>query len=102
LRVSQPEKVIQKFRQVIEKYDNFKLAAFEKAVLRTKSFMIGLALIERAISVEFATAAARVEVQQQINKWGEVEDNHDLDREEMKVQLGASIIAVIDESNANA
>lgn len=100
--MSQPEKVIEKFREIIQEYDSFKLAAFEKAVLRTKSFMIGLALIERAISVEFATAAARVEVQQQINKWGEVQDNHDLDREEMKVQLGASIIAVIDESQVSA
>ncbi|KAJ2984549.1 ATP synthase complex assembly protein atp12, partial [Globomyces sp. JEL0801] len=75
-------------RKTLESYDNIKLAAFEKAVLRAKSFMIGLALIERRISVEYASMAARLEVQQQINRWGEVEDAHDIDRDDLKRQLG--------------
>lgn len=73
LRIKQSDDVLLKFRQIIEGYDNFKLAAFEKAVLRTKSFMIGLAVVEREFSVEFTSCAARSEVMSQIGRFGEVE-----------------------------
>lgn len=95
LRVNQSQEVLVKFRQIIEQYDNVTLAAFEKAVLRSKSFMIGLALIERAITVEFASKAAMLEVLHQIDRWGEVEDAHDMEREDLKRQLGSSIIAIL-------
>jgi ATP synthase mitochondrial F1 complex assembly factor 2 len=95
LRVKQSDKVVQKFRKIITGYDAFHLAAFEKAVLRTKSFMIALALIEREITVEFATMAARLEVHHQIQRWGEVEDSHDVDREDLQRQLGSAVATII-------
>lgn len=73
LRVKQSDKVMDKFKEIITEYDAFKLAAFEKAVLRSKSFMIGLAVVERAFPVDFLANAARLEVMHQINRWGEVE-----------------------------
>lgn len=73
LSIKQSPEVIEKFREIVQQYDPFKLAAFEKAVLRSKSFMIALALVERGISVEFASKAARLEVLHQIDRWGEVE-----------------------------
>jgi ATP synthase F1 complex assembly factor 2 len=76
LRIKQSDKVIQKFRDIIEGYDNIKLAAFEKAVLRSKSFMIGLTVVEREFSVDFASSAARLEVMHQIDRWGEVEGSY--------------------------
>ena len=95
LHVRQTDDTIQKLRSVIEKYSDIKLAAFEKAVMRSKSFIIGFALIERAVSVEFATHASLVEVNHQIQRWGEVEDSHDTDREDLKRQLGAATCALL-------
>ena len=46
----------------------------ERAVYTTKSFLIGLALIKGRVSVEQAAQAAHVEVNSQIERWGEVED----------------------------
>lgn len=95
LRIKQTPETITKFREIIEAYDSYKLAAFEKAVLRSKSFMIGLALVEREISVEFATNAALVETIFQQKRWGEVEDSHDVDKEDMKRQLGSAVCSLM-------
>ncbi|KAI8929339.1 hypothetical protein BC831DRAFT_422658 [Entophlyctis helioformis] len=95
LSVRQTDEVVAYLRNMVAQFDDIKLAAFEKAVMRSKSFIIGLALVERHINVEFAAIAGRLEVIHQINRWGEVEDTHDTDREEMKRQLGAAACAVL-------
>lgn len=41
----------------------------------TKSFIISIALVKKHLSVEEASLAARVEVESQIERWGEVEDS---------------------------
>ena len=46
----------------------------ERATYTTKSFLIALALVRSKIDVEQAAQAAHVEVNSQIEKWGEVED----------------------------
>ncbi|KAL5038582.1 hypothetical protein BDV3_006284 [Batrachochytrium dendrobatidis] len=96
ISVTQSDAVMDKLREIIQGYDNIKLAAFEKAVMRSKSFIIGLALMEGEISVEFATTAGRLEVIHQIEKWGEVEDSHDTDREDLARQLGACTCAILE------
>lgn len=50
-------------------------AAFERAVLASKSYLIALGLVEGFLSVDEAAKAAHVEVQSQIDRWGEVEDS---------------------------
>lgn len=50
-------------------------AAFERAVYTTKSFLIALALLEGRLTVEQAALASQVEVDSQIDLWGEVEDS---------------------------
>ena len=50
------------------------LTAMERATYTSKSFLIGLALTLKHITVEQAAQAAHVEVNSQIDKWGEVED----------------------------
>jgi len=42
--------------------------------MTTKSFIIGIALVEGRLSVDQAAHCAHVEVQSQIDRWGEVED----------------------------
>jgi ATP synthase F1 complex assembly factor 2 len=51
------------------------LLALERAILSTKSFLIGLAVVKRYLNVERAAQAASVEVDSQIQVWGEVEDS---------------------------
>ncbi|KAJ3092114.1 ATP synthase complex assembly protein atp12 [Physocladia obscura] len=58
--------------------DCYTLAAFERAVLASKSFLLAAALVSRAVSVDFALSAARVEVDYQTEKWGQVLDGKQL------------------------
>lgn len=46
----------------------------ERATYTSKSFLIALALVKRHITAEQAAQASHVEVNSQIEKWGEVED----------------------------
>lgn len=66
--IQQPLNTITTLKSIISAYEPFKLAAFEKAVLRSRSFMIGFALIEDYISVDEAVIASNLEVIQQTNK----------------------------------
>ncbi len=49
--------------------------AVERATYASKSLIIGLALVMRHLTVEQASLAALVEVNSQIERWGEVEDS---------------------------
>ncbi|CAO3617390.1 unnamed protein product [Cunninghamella blakesleeana] len=93
--VQQPQETKDKLRSVVEDMDSYELAAFERAVLTSKSFLIGLALVKHAISVEHASQAAQVEINSQMERWGEVEDSHDVDREYMRKILGSVAMAVM-------
>lgn len=44
-------------------------------MLASKSYLIALGLVEGYLSVDEAAKAAHVEVQSQIDRWGEVEDS---------------------------
>ena len=51
------------------------VAAFERAVYSSKSFIIALALCRGRLTADQAADAAHVEVRSQIEQWGEVEDS---------------------------
>lgn len=83
---SQPTATTSALRAHISSYDALELAAFERAVMATKSFIIALKLLETSRQaqreqgeeqgeewgVEEAAQAAEVEVKSQTEKWGEV------------------------------
>jgi len=97
LNTKQPDATILKLGSVVADYDAFKLAgkslsflielrnsadvmtgggtAFERSVLASKSYLIALGLVEGFFTVDEAAQAAHVEVQSQIDRWGEVEDS---------------------------
>jgi ATP synthase mitochondrial F1 complex assembly factor 2 len=54
------------------------LLAMERATYTTKSFIIALALVNGRITAEQAARASQVEVANQIERWGEVEDCADV------------------------
>ncbi|KAG8681603.1 ATP synthase complex assembly protein atp12 [Ceratobasidium sp. 394] len=72
---SQPAETKAIFAAAIDNFDQWEMAAFERAVLTTKSFIIALAFVEGHITMEQAARAAHVEVSSQIERWGEVEDS---------------------------
>ncbi|EPQ26486.1 uncharacterized protein PFL1_05808 [Pseudozyma flocculosa PF-1] len=90
-------KVLPTFASLLDNLDPFELAAFERAVLTTKSFLIPVALLSGRLSVEEAAQAAEVEVRSQIERWGEVEDSHDVDTADLRRVLGSVAAAVVKE-----
>lgn len=114
--VAQPKETREKLKSVVQEMDPLQLAAFEKAVMSSKSFLIGLALVKGAWTVEQAAQAAHVEMNAQIERWGEVEDSklcrvstfrlealiwifylgHDVEREYIRQTLGSVAAVVMD------
>lgn len=81
------------------------LVALERAVLASKSMCVAARLVvewsedmdlvgsrKRSFGVEEAARAASVEVRFQTGRWGEVEDTHDVEKEDLRRQLGASVL----------
>lgn len=88
------------------------LAGFERGVLGSKSLLIAARLVadwsenmryaqrpeQKKFGIEEATEAASLEVRWQTDNWGEVEDTHDVDREDLKRQLGSVVVLVSGET----
>ncbi|EJD05961.1 ATP12-domain-containing protein [Fomitiporia mediterranea MF3/22] len=88
LGTDQPPETIARLGEILKAFDEWQLAAMERATYTTKSFIIALALIRGQLDVEQAAQAGHVEVNSQIEKWGEVEDSHDVDYQDIRRQLG--------------
>lgn len=87
----------------------YELAGLERAVIATKSLLVGARLLiewsqefrdlQRDLSgerfgIEQAAQAASLEVSWQTGVWGEVEDTHDVDKEDIRRQIGEVILLV--------
>lgn len=88
----------------------WELAGLERAVLATKSLLVAVRLLvewsqefaslqrnqeqDGRFGIEAATEACTSEVRWQTDMWGEVEDTHDVDREDMRRQLGSVVLLV--------
>jgi ATP synthase F1 complex assembly factor 2 len=87
----------------------FELAGLERATLGSKSLLIGARLVHEwgeafaesrpaaegaRFGVEEAAEASSVEVTWQTQQWGEVEDTHDVEKEDLRRQLGSVILLV--------
>ncbi|GAA5968029.1 hypothetical protein JCM11641_003706 [Rhodosporidiobolus odoratus] len=94
LNTKQSDATILKLGTEVSGFDHFKLAAFERAVLASKSYLIALGLVEGHLTADEAAKCAHVEVQSQIDRWGEVEDTHDVDHQDVRVRLGSAALLV--------
>lgn len=87
----------------------FELAAVERAVLASKSLLAAVRLVVEwsaelehlraendgsTFGIEEAHDLVTVETRWQTRVWGEVEDTHDVEREDLKRQLGSVILLV--------
>jgi ATP synthase F1 complex assembly factor 2 len=62
-------------RPLVTMMDLVSISAIERATYASKSLIIALALVKKYLTVEQAAHAACVEVNSQIERWGEVEDS---------------------------
>ncbi|THH32976.1 hypothetical protein EUX98_g1201 [Antrodiella citrinella] len=95
LRVRHAPATVQKFDEILATFDPWQMAAMERATYASKSFIIGLAVVMQHLDVEKAAQAAHVEVNSQIEKWGEVEDSHDVDYQNIRQQLGSAACLLV-------
>ena len=87
----------------------YELTALERASLATKSLLVGTRLliewseefrdlqrdgIDERFGIEQAAEAASLEVRWQTGMWGEVEDTHDVEKEDLRRQLGSSVLLI--------
>ena len=103
-------------RQVIEGWvaglDAWELAGLERAVLAGKGLLGAARLVVEwtegaagagvgdgaaaagRFGVEEAARLASIEVDWQTRQWGEVEDTHDVEKEDLRRQLGSAVLLV--------
>ncbi|KAF2673748.1 ATP12-domain-containing protein [Microthyrium microscopicum] len=85
----------------------WELAGVERAVLATKSLCVAARLVAewseelglgssegKKFGVEDAAIAVSAEVAWQTGQWGEVEDTHDVEKEDLRRQLGGVVLLV--------
>ena len=118
--ISQPEITRQVIQGWVSGLPAFELAALERGILATKSLLVASRLLVEWSSefahlrdrqtesteddivqiegdrfdIEKAAEAANLEVLHQTEQWGEVEDTHDVDKEDVRRQLGSVILLV--------
>jgi ATP synthase F1 complex assembly factor 2 len=85
----------------------YELAALERGGLASKSLLVATRLLidwseefrelqrtGQKFGIEEAAEAANLEVSWQTGMWGEVEDTHDVDKEDLRRQLGSVVLLV--------
>jgi ATP synthase F1 complex assembly factor 2 len=110
---SQDENTLETIRSWISSLPPYELAGLERGILASKSLLVAVRLVvewsehfsssQEALQqakdasrfgVEEAAHASSLEVTHQTDQWGEVEDTHDVDREDLRRQLGSVILLV--------
>jgi chaperone required for assembly of F1-ATPase len=107
--VPQPEMTQQVIRGWLANLPAFELAGLERTVLASKSLLVSVRLIHEwgeafanartttdgsRFGIAEAAEASSLEVRWQTGQWGEVEDTHDVEKEDLCRQLGSAIILV--------
>ena len=85
----------------------WELVGLERAVLAGKSVCVAARLVgewseqlrtevrrEARFGIEDAVEASSLEVRWQTGRWGEVEDSHDVDREDLRRQFGSVVLLI--------
>jgi ATP synthase mitochondrial F1 complex assembly factor 2 len=108
----QPERTRNVIQNWISGLPPYELVALEKGVLAGKSLLVAVRLVvewsehfqhlhqhgQRRFGIEDAAEASSLEVRWQTKIWGEVEDSHDVDKEDLRRQLGSIVLLVSGET----
>ncbi|KAJ5201575.1 uncharacterized protein N7498_006238 [Penicillium cinerascens] len=112
LPLSQPQATKDSIRTWVSELDPHDLAGLERGILASKSLLVAVRLLvewsenfrhlqnheTKKFGLEDAAEASSLEVKWQTDMWGEVEDTHDVDKEDLKRQLGSVVILVSGET----
>ena len=106
----QPQMTTEVIRGWLSGLPGWELAGLERGVLATKSLLVAARLLAQwspkfariraniaeptKFGIDEAAEASSVEVRWQTGRWGEVEDTHDVEREDLRRQLGSVILLV--------
>lgn len=105
----QAEGVREIFQSWVEGLEAWELAGLERAVLAGKSLLAAARVVaewsegpsgrrhvgtEDRFGIEEAAQAVSLEVDWQTGQWGEVEDTHDVQKEDLRRQLGSVVLLV--------
>ncbi|KAJ5757066.1 ATP12 ATPase F1F0-assembly protein [Penicillium nucicola] len=110
LPLSQPKATKESIRTWVSELSPHDLAGLERGILASKSLLIAVRLLTEwsenfrhiqrhdvnKFGLEEAAEAANLEVKWQTDMWGEVEDTHDVGREDLKRQLGSVVVLILD------
>ncbi|KAL4991728.1 hypothetical protein BDW68DRAFT_151155 [Aspergillus falconensis] len=108
LPASQSQATKDIIRQWVQELEAHDLAALERGILASKSLLVAVRLVtewsenfrqlqrlnQKRFGIEEAAEASSLEVRWQTDMWGEVEDTHDVDKEDLRRQLGSVILLV--------
>ncbi|OJJ48070.1 hypothetical protein ASPZODRAFT_129988 [Penicilliopsis zonata CBS 506.65] len=111
LPTPQPQATQEIIRQWVSNLSPYDLAALERGTLAAKSLLVAVRLVvewsesfrhlqgsgPKRFGIEEAAEAASLEVRWQTDMWGEVEDTHDVNREDLRRQLGSVVVLVTGE-----
>lgn len=112
LPLSQPKATKESICTWVSELSAHDLAGLERGILASKSLLIAVRLLTewsenfrhiqrhdvKKFGIEEAAEAANLEVKWQTDMWGEVEDTHDVGREDLKRQLGSVVVLVSGET----
>ncbi|GMH80824.1 hypothetical protein TrST_g10637 [Triparma strigata] len=87
-----PPELVEEAEARLERMDVWELTMMQSVTMEAKSFFIGLAVVEGALTAEEAIDASRVEEEFQIEQWGLVEGGHDMDQLNNGIQIRASVV----------
>lgn len=112
LPLSQPQATKDSIRTWVAELSPHDLAGLERGILASKSLLVAVRLLvewsenfrhlqqheNKKFGLEEAAEASSLEVKWQTDMWGEVEDTHDVDKEDLKRQLGSVVVLVSGET----
>ena len=100
----QPKETREALAMWMKELDTWKLVGLERVIHATKSFVIGARMVaEWGIGgnglwgIAEAAQAASIEVAFQTQQWGEVEDTHDVEKEDRGRQIGGGWLLIVGE-----
>ncbi|GMM37126.1 ATP synthase complex assembly protein [Saccharomycopsis crataegensis] len=87
-------------QKFMDSLDVYSFVAFEKAVMSSKSFICGMYTVmlsreadgQMRLELDNIIRASNLETIYQTERWGEVEDTHDVDKEDIKRNLTSAVL----------
>jgi len=90
----QPEQTVSTLRAHLLNQHPWALPAFHHSTTSLKSLVIAMAMLDGGLSAEEAIACSCLESDYQIDRWGEVEWQHTLDKARLSADVAAAVLLV--------